>query len=1104
LFDSAIPIAESRKNAMNTTSARFLLALGLIFTTLLCVTPSSAQTTFGSITGTVTDPTGAAVPNARVTVTNQATGVAQHVLTNASGIFNVPDLQPGTYQVQMEAAGFQVQRRSGVVVYAHNIVNVNAALSLGKATTAVEVTAAPPVINTSSQTLSYSQTTTELSQAPTTTRLQDTNQYFALYTPGVAINNGGGVHGYGVRTADTRVANDGIVETADADGVGGGPIGPSPSSVSEVTTLTTDVTAEYQEPTNVVIVTKSGSNAIHGELMWDWNGSALNARNYFSSSVPFNNFDDYTANIGGPIIKNKLFYFANYEGLRSRGQSVLNANVPLAGWRTGDFSSVSQTLTNPFTGQPFPGNQIPASLLSPVAVNAQNFFFPAPNYGPPGLLSGNWRDLLPSTSNSDTGDGRIDYNISGSDRIFGRFTYHANTSHSVNGGSLPAASYDVSRPTTSAFLSWTHLFSPNLLNEFRTGVSRNNEVEGPALIGSDVLSQIGLQGVNAPAGLPGQPIFSITGISSTDAHSGPVHNLDTNFQWVDDLSWTKGSHFLKFGVDIVRDQLSGFFNSNQIYGNLSFSGVYSGSAYADFLLGLPQTTSVSALPPFPYLRGTMWSFYAQDQYKITPRLTLNYGLRYELNAPYYDKNGAIYSFDPSTLSIVVPQNGLKLVSPFFPTNIPIETAQQAGYPENSLVKYHKFDFYPRVGIAYELTADGKTAIRAGYGIYSDTIYPSLVQRGGPFAGTESFFNSINGGTAAISFPNPFSAGGTVSAFQSVSAVNPDVSVPYVQQWNVTLERQIGKFGVTVSYIGSHGTKLLYRRNLNQPLPSTIPFTKSRYLLSPSFSSIDWTDNGGNESYNGLQIAVMKTVGSNLTLNSGWTWARDLTTVTDANSVIQNQFDLAAERGNSPYTPNQRFYAEAVYALPVGAGQHFLAHLPTVENEILGGWRLSAIGTAQTGLWFTPSFSGFDPSNTNTIGGRPDEAAGVPLYPSNRSINEWFNPAAFSIPGCPNSNPVCTNPANVGRFGDAAPYQLAGPPIDNLDLALLKNFRLFETKTLQFEALFSDALNHPHFGLPSSNISSPKTVAQITSTIGGNYVRGSADERQINLSLRFEF
>lgn len=1067
--------------------------------------PGRAQSTFGSITGTVTDPSGAAVPGASVTVINQGTSSQQKVTTDAAGAYNAPDVQPGTYEVLVEAKGFSTQRRTGIVVYAHTVVNVDTRLDVGESTTSVEVTAAAPVVDTATQTLHYTETYAQLFEAPTNSTLGDTNQYFALYSPSVAVNSGGEIHGFGVRTNDTRIANDGIIEMADADGVGGGPIGPAPESVAEVTTVTNGANAEYQEPTNVIIVTKSGGNSFHGLAGYDWNGSDLNARNFFATSVPFNNFDDYNAQIGGPIRKNKLFFFANYEALRSRGQSVLTANVPLANWRTGNFSGFPQ-ITNPFTGQPFAGNLVPANLINSVSVNTQNFFFPAPNFGPPTLQSGNWRSLYPSLSRSDTGDGRIDYNLSDRDRVFGRLTYHANNSDSINGGSgtgvLPAAHYLVNRPTQSEFISFTHVFSATLVNEFRVGVSRNNEVEGPADDGAQVVQQIGLQGISPPAGLPGNPIINITGLSNTDAHSGFTHNLDTNFQWVDNVSWTKGSHFLKFGVDIIRDQLSGFSNSNNVNGTLTFSGVYSGQPYADFLLGIPQTSSFNILPPFPYLRATDLSFYAQDQFKITKRLTLNYGLRYELDAPYHDKNGSIYSFDPSNLSIVVPQNGLTHINPSFTTAIPIIGSQQAGYPANTLLEFRKKNFYPRIGVAYALTADGKTAVRAGYGMYSDTIYPSVINKGGPFAGSQTFNNSITNGVPALSFPDPFSTKGAPGSFTTVTAANPDLKVPYNQQWNITLERQLGQFGVSVSYIGSHGTDLAYERNINEPPPSTIKFTSSRYLLSSAFSGITWIDNGANEDFNGLQLAATKTVGKNLTMNASYTWARDLTENFDALSSIQNQFCLTCERGNNTYTPTHHFVALAVYALPVGRGQHFGSGMSHGLNEVLGGWKLSGIQSFSTGVFFTPSFSSYDTSNTNTIGGRPNEIPGVPLYPGNKSITNWFNPAAFAIPGCPTSTP-CT-PADVGAFGDVQNNVLVGPHIVNLDLALLKDFHITESKYFRFQIIANDALNQVHFGLPAANISSPATVGQITATIGGNYLRGSADSRTIYLNLRFFF
>ena len=312
-----------------------------------------------------------------MTVINQGTSSQQQVTTDAAGAFNVADLQPGSYGVLVEANGFNTQRRAGVVVYAHNVVNVDTRLAVGETKTSVEGDRSDASRSTPRlRRCSYPQTGTQLSEVPTNATLQDTNQYFALYTPSVGINSGGGIHAFGLRTVDTRVANDGIIEMADADGVGGGPIGPAPGAVAEVTTVTNGANAEYQEPANVIIVTKSGTNSFHGLASYTWNGSDLNARNFFSSSVPFANFNDFTGNVGGPIRRNKLFFFGNYEALRSRSQSVLNANVPLAAWRTGDFSGLSTAIMNPLTGQPFPAMGCPPASSARSLKPARVFSFP--------------------------------------------------------------------------------------------------------------------------------------------------------------------------------------------------------------------------------------------------------------------------------------------------------------------------------------------------------------------------------------------------------------------------------------------------------------------------------------------------------------------------------------------------------------------------------------------------------------------------------------------------------------------------------------------------------------------------------------------------------
>jgi hypothetical protein len=941
-------------------------------------------------------------------------------------------------------------------------------------------------------------------------RQGNSNQGFVIYNPGIAVNDSGNYSGPGARQIDTYWTNDGIVEMQDLVGSGGSGIGPDLENVAEINYVLVNSPAEFKGATTVTTVSKSGTNQFHGSLYYDYNGSSLNARDFFSTSVPFAVYNDFAASIGGPIRKNKTFFFADYEGSRNHRATVVTDNTALEPWRTGDFSSLlanGKTVKNPFTGEAFQNNMIPASMIDPVSQNLQSYFYPLPNCGAPGQTAGNWCGNLPSTTDFNIIDGRVDHYFSERDTVFGRYSYHRMPILGQRGLLPPVGTYNQQRNDGSAIFSWSHTFSPSLLNEFRAGYSRDISNVSSTLMGDEIISQVGIQGVNT-TGIPGQPTLSITGLTGTSSYS--IHDKAlTNYEGTDNLSWTHGKHAFKFGVDFIYDQNNQNYLPNNLYGSFSFAGRYSGFAYADFLLGLPQTTGLSNPAPSSYLRGKMWNFYAQDQFKVTARLSLTYGVRWELTPPYTDKFGRIFNYSPAAGALVVPSKGLEFINPLFPKDVKIISAEEAGYPSESLLEYHKHNFYPRVGLAYKLTSDGKTVIRAGYGLFGNAIYGTIARNleGGPFGGTVTYFNSITDGVPLLTFPNPFvPAAGEVGGFSDASGFNPDLNVPYLQQWNVTLERQIGTVGISVAYVGSHAVNLLYGRNINQPPPSTTPFSVSA-LPNPNFNSITWYENGGSQKYNSLQVSATKRKG-NLQLSTGWTWARDLTDQSDndwvfADNPIQNQFNRRAEWGNNAYTPIHRFYADAVYALPVGRNQRFLSQMPRVADAFLGGWRLSTVVTLQTGQWFTPVFDGFDPSNTNTIGGRPDRIAGAPLYPDNQTINNWFNAAAFRVPGCPDNNPVCDSPANVGSFGNAGVNILSTPAMKNIDLALMKEFRLAERSTLRFQTTFSNAFNHPNFGYPDPDISSPDTVGTITST-NGNYLSGSSTSRVINFSLRLQF
>ncbi|HCC55878.1 MAG TPA: hypothetical protein DEQ47_01190 [Solibacterales bacterium] len=1080
---------------------------------LLWVAPSSApaQTTFGSVTGVITDQSKAPIPNAQITVTNRDTGFTRRQTSAVTGVYTIPDLAPGTYTVRFEGTGFNPQERQGIVLDANHVVNLDVQLGVGTAASKIEVQGTTPVINTETATSSYVKTDTELLDSAVNVRQGNTNQGFVMYNPGVSVNDSGNYAGPGARQIDTYWTNDGIVEMQDLSGSGGSGIGPDLENVAEINYVLVNAPAEFKGATTVTTVSKSGTNLFHGSLYYDYNGSRLNARDFFSATVPFAVYNDFAASIGGPIQKNKTFFFADYEGSRNRAARVIADNTPLTAWRTGDFSSLlakGKVLKNPFTGQPFANNIIPPSLINPVSQSLQNALYPQPNCGAPGLLAGNWCGNLPRRTDFDIVDGRVDHYFRERDTVFARYSYHRMRVLGQRGNLPPVGTYKQQRNSSNAIAAYSHTFSATLFNEIRGGFSRDLSDVASTLMGDKLVSEAGLLGITT-AGIPGQPTLSISGITGTSSYS--IHDKAlTNYEVTDNISWTAGRHAFKFGADYIRDGNNQNYLPNNLYGSFNFKGRYTGSAYADFLLGLPQTTGLSNPAPSSYLRGNLWSFYAQDQYKANQRLTLTYGVRYELSQPYHDKFGRSFNYDPAAGALVVPDAGLKFINPLFPANVKILTASQAGYPNPSLLQFQKNNIYPRVGAAYKLTADGKTVIRAGYGIYGNTIYGTVARNmeGGPFGGSETFFNSIKNGVPLLSFPNVFvPEAGQVAAFQSASGFNPNLKVPYLQQWNVTLERQIGSVGISVAYVGSHAVNLLYGRNINQPAPSTTPFSISA-LPNPNFDAITWFENGASQKYNSLQVAAAKRLGKSVNFSAGWTWAKDLTDQSDndwvfADNPIQNQFDRRAEWGNNAYTPRHRFYADAVFSLPFGRNQHYLNHMPRLAEGLLGGWRLSTVVTLQTGQWFTPSFDGFDPSNTNTIGGRPDVVAGARLYPANRSINNWFNVAAFKVPGCPDNDPNCSNPDNIGRFGNAGVNILQTPGMKNMDLALMKEFHISEQKFVRFQTTFSNALNHPNFGYPDGDISSPDTAPVITST-NANYLSGSSSARVINFSLRLQF
>jgi Carboxypeptidase regulatory-like domain len=1094
----------------------------VIFSAMLSLAAAArGQSTFGSITGTVKDPTGAVIPQADVRVTNQGTGAVREVTTGATGVFNVPDLDVGVYELHASAKGFTTFERGGLHLSANQIVNVPVQLVVGAASSVVQVRAASPVITTEGSEIAGSLGNEAVQNLPLLSRQQGDEGLFDYLTlnTGVEANNGNSLPVVGGARLETGTVQlvDGV--TVMAYDLGSGPVQPGFAAVEEVSAVTSVAPAEFATAGTLQMVTRGGTNDFHGSAYWDYNGNALNARDFYSPTVPFRVYNDFGASLGGPIKKDKLFFFADYEGSREAAVDTLVESVPLPAWRNGDFRSLlSQgiVLNDPSTGQPFPNNQIPTSLLSGVSQKVQSYAYPLPNTGPVGSTANNWvanEPGLTGFTDWNSIDGRVDYDVSSRDTIFGRYSWR--TLPLTAAGVPYPLDRDQLRRARSGVLSWDHTFTPSVLNEFRFGATFHDNHFTASAVGTELLQQFGIEGLTtAPSGKASAPNFNITGVTPWDPDDNADDyndNAESDFEWLDNLTWTRGRHFMKFGVDAIRDRLGGNFFDAENYGEYDFPGTYTGFGYADFLLGLPETTELSVPTPERDLRGTTWGLFAQDQFRVTSSLTLNYGIRWELQGPYHSNTGIIYNFDPSNGALVVPNNGVSLINPDFPKNIPIVTASEASYPANSLLNFNKSNIEPRIGFAYNLFGHSKTVIRSGYGIYTNLVYQPLADdqmSGGPFSGSVQYINSITNGVPLFSFPSPFLPTGTTST-QSVDGVNPNLKTPYTQEWNLSVEHQIGSWGLRISYLGSRSDQLLYLRNLNEPAPSTTAFSTSERPY-PLYSSITYADSGGNELYNALEVSAQKKFGQNLTLNTGWTWQKGLTDTQDAGAegtvfggqVIQNQFDRAVEETNDGNIVPQRVYADALYTLPFGQGQRFLSNSHGLVQQVLGGWRTTWIMVAQSGLWFSPSFSGFDPSNTGTFGGLPDRVSGVPLYPANQTINNWFNANAFKIPGCPNSNTACPNPTDVGVFGNAAYNTLSGPALVDLDFGLAKDFRIGERVRLTFSTTMDNVLNHPNFSTPVSDISDTTTVGTISSTATANFDEPTA--REITLGLRLQF
>jgi Carboxypeptidase regulatory-like domain/TonB dependent receptor len=1058
----------------------------------------NGQNTVGSIVGTATSNDGSAIAGVTITITNEGTHAARTLTTGEHGEYAAPDLNPGSYDLRATAPGFTSMESQGIVVLSQQTVRIDIPLKVGSVASQVVVTGATPVIENEMPSISTTVTAEEITQ--TSSNLLGTKdntgdsgleEYIALLPAG---HNGSGSSWSmnGSTTGEAYYNVDGISSNSTLYGNADGPAFPSYDIVQEVKYDSVNNKAEMGQLLNITVITKSGTDNFHGSLFEHFGNQDLQAQSYFSQTNPPYTDNDFGGGVGGPIRKRKFYFFAAYEGLRNNLPLAISPNVPTTNFRTGNFSSLLSTATpiviyNPYTGQAFPNNVIPSSLLqSAQGVAAQKYqamFYPAPNYGSADSFSTNFRGTYPQHIYSNRFDLRLDGNLSPANTAFVRFSYNRASPETLVTGLPPSiAGYNVQiRKTYSGVLSDTWALTPNLFNLAKVGAEWTNNNFRPTLLGQGIMDTLGIQGLPvAPATAPGFPGVSISSFTAP-YQQGPANGTEQTNQVVDQLTYQRRNHTIKGGVE-YRPQ----FGTQPVYpnfGTYTYNGSQTGNgksntgfAYADFLLGLPQSTGYTYISPSQYQRAYFLSGFVQDDWRVRPNLMFSFGVRYDFDSAPKDKFDTIANFDPATGAIVVPSlaNVRKYIAPGFPASIPILSAQQAHFPGSSLRNPYKTALYPRLGFAYNVNPD--TVLRGGYGIYNNDLTGEMITGlyQAPYGGSIGYTNSAvpYASTPAITFTNPTNAATGKLGAISVNGLDKDLRNPYVQQWNLTLEQNIGfGTGLRISYVGLHASDLIYGRNLNQVHASaTVPWSQANTAY-PNFQKVIQRSNGGIQTYNGLTAEVDHRMRRNLLFDASLTWAKNLTndpgnavtgnssffpTDAELGVVSEDTYNFARQRGNDQYTPRLQFTSNVLYTLPVGPGQ-MLLHQDNLLTKIVGGWQLSTSYEQLTGQFLTPVFGGIDPTNINAFGGTANRVAGVSTQPTGgRSIINWYNHSSYAVP-------------QAGQFGNAGFGTLVGPGSRVLNAALFKSVPMPRETKIDISGSFSNVLNHPNLADPDMTI-----------------------------------
>ena len=1057
-------------------------ALFLIVVSLLLTVPVLAQTYRASVRGIVYDPNHATVAGATITLVSASTGEKRTTTSADDGSYAISSIPAGEYRLDVEKANFKINMQE-IKLLVNEERREDVTLQIGGPDVSVDnldVEAEP--LKKDSASLGTVIENRQITGLP----LDGRNFYeLSLLVPGAvppAQGSAGSARGdfafsvNGAREDANNFLLDGVYNIDPKLNTFG--VRPSVDAIREFEMLTSTYDASFgRNPgAQVNVVLKSGSNDFHGSLFEFHRNAALDARNFFApASEPKPKYirNQFGGAIGGPIVRDRTFFFADYEGTRSREGITRITNVPTAAERQGDFSqSLFGVPTNPFTGQPFDGGVIPSFFINPVG-RAIAALYPLPNRSEP------FQNFVSSPTQRDDNDSfdvRVDHRLTDMAELTFRYSFGDRDLFEPFTGSsfslIPGFGDTVTRRSQNAMGALTLVLTPNLVNETRVAFSRvaASVTQEASVLNSDV----GLPTISPRERDLGLSFITVTGFSPLgDEGNNPQNSVTNVYQVINNSSYTHGDHLIKFGVDLRFSQQNAF-RDVESRGRLQFSPflTLTNNSLGDLLLGFPLLTSVARVDNPQQIRTESYNFFINDSFRVTPRLTLVGGLRYEYNSPPVDKDDRATVYDVATRSLVpVGTNGVP----------------RSGFDPD------RNNFAPRVGFAWTIGDDQVTVLRGGYGVYYDQspLAPAeALYFNSPFFDNNIFF-SLPG--LPLTLNDPFPSFFPFPLPDSALAIQRDLRTGYMQHWNFNVERQFGERTVLeVAYVGSKGTKLLTARDINQPQPSVLPPGLPIVPRpDPRFDDINLLESRGNSNYNALQARLQRRLSRGFTTLASYTWSKSIDDASNFFSSAgdpnfpQNSYNVAADRGRSNFDVRHRLSVSYAYVLPFGKGRQYLAGDGWVST-VLGGWETYGIITLQSGRPFTVallpeidnsgtgrSILGFGANDRPNVVGNPEL--------SNQTTAQWFNTSAFAFPA-------------PGTFGNAGRNILDGPGFQNVNVSLMKNTALSERLNLQFRAEAFNLFNHPNFNLPDNFLGSP-TFGRITS---------ARDPRHIQFGLKLLF